>query len=118
MLIFIDRSIEIILSVTDAAPVETVSKTARTIKHGARFSRKLQRRITRRTLAEARALKEQGTECIHVLLYVAELVSELFPYGKKILAIISSNTFFAIKYWKFANKVLDPIFTNTFFHKG
>ncbi|XP_043281753.1 lipid storage droplets surface-binding protein 1 isoform X2 [Venturia canescens] len=59
----------------DAGPIETVSKTARTIKHGARFSRKLQRRITRRTLAEARALKEQGTECIHVLLYVVELIA-------------------------------------------
>lgn len=47
----------------------------RTIEHGARFSRKLQRRLTRRTLAEARALKEQGTECIHVLLYVVELVT-------------------------------------------
>ena len=59
----------------DANPVEPSSKTARTIKHGARFSRKLQRRLTRRTLAEAKALKEQGTECIAVLLYVAELVS-------------------------------------------
>lgn len=39
------------------------------------LSRKLQKRLTRRTLAEAKALKEQGTECIHVLLYVVELVS-------------------------------------------
>lgn len=54
--------------------VETTSKTARTIQHGARFSRKLQRRLTRRTVAEARALKHQGTECIHVMLYVIELV--------------------------------------------
>nr|XP_012140335.1 PREDICTED: lipid storage droplets surface-binding protein 1 isoform X3 [Megachile rotundata] len=52
-----------------------VSKTTRTIKHGARLSRKLQKRLTRRTLAEARALKEQGTECIHVLLYVVELLA-------------------------------------------
>lgn len=59
----------------DAAPVETTSKTVRTIKHGARFSRKLQRRLTRRTLLEAKALKNQGTECVAVLLYVAELVS-------------------------------------------
>ncbi|KZC09407.1 Lipid storage droplets surface-binding protein 1 [Dufourea novaeangliae] len=54
---------------------EAISKTTRTIKHGARLSRKLQKRLTRRTLAEARALKEQGTECIHVLLYVAELLA-------------------------------------------
>ncbi|XP_024945748.1 lipid storage droplets surface-binding protein 1 isoform X5 [Cephus cinctus] len=55
--------------------VEGVSNTTRTIKHGARFSRKLQTRLTRRTLAEAKALKEQGTECIHVLLYVVELLA-------------------------------------------
>lgn len=59
---------------TEVNFIEPVSKTKRTIKHGARFSRKLQRRLTRRTLVEARALKEQGTECIHVLLYVIELV--------------------------------------------
>lgn len=58
----------------EANSTETMNKTTRTIKHGARFSRKLQKRLTRRTLAEARALKEQGTECIHVLLYVVELV--------------------------------------------
>lgn len=62
---------------SDSKTTEGVSKTARTIHHGARFSRKLQRRLTRRTVAEARALKEQGTECIHVLLYVAELVSDI-----------------------------------------
>ncbi|XP_025074438.1 lipid storage droplets surface-binding protein 1 [Pogonomyrmex barbatus] len=60
----------------EANPVESVSKTTRTIKHGARFSRKLQKRLTRRTLVEARALKQQGTECIHVLLYIVELVSQ------------------------------------------
>lgn len=59
---------------SEVSPTESVSKTKRTIKHGARFSRKVQNRLTQRTLAEARALKEQGTECIHVLLYVAELV--------------------------------------------
>ncbi|XP_039306664.1 lipid storage droplets surface-binding protein 1 isoform X2 [Solenopsis invicta] len=59
----------------DVNPTENMSKTTRTIKHGARFSRKLQKRLTRRTLAEARALKEQGTECIHVLLYVVELIT-------------------------------------------
>jgi perilipin-2 len=59
----------------EVSPTESVSKTKRTIKHGARFSRKLQKRLTRRTLVEARALKEQGTECIHVLLYVVELIA-------------------------------------------
>lgn len=69
----------IIPACTDSAKSdETGSKAVRTIEHGARFSRKLQRRLTRRTLAEARALKEQGTECIHVLLYVVELVMAMF----------------------------------------
>ncbi|XP_076547982.1 lipid storage droplet-1 isoform X2 [Osmia lignaria lignaria] len=59
----------------EITPSESVSRTTRTIKHGASLSRKLQKRLTRRTLAEARALKEQGTECIHVLLYVVELLA-------------------------------------------
>ncbi|KOC60589.1 Lipid storage droplets surface-binding protein 1 [Habropoda laboriosa] len=61
--------------IDEVTPAESVSKTTRTIKHGARLSRKLQKRLTRRTLAEARALREQGTECIHVLLYVVELLA-------------------------------------------
>ena len=42
-------------------------------------------------------------------------VTEKQPVWKKVLVSIGSNTFFAIKYWKFAKKVLDPILTNTFF---
>ena len=41
-----------------------------------------------------------------------------FPYEKKVLVSIGSNTFFALKYWKFAKKVLDPILTNTFCSYG
>ena len=37
---------------------------------------------------------------------------------KKLLVSIGSNTFFALKYWKFSKKVLDPILTNTFFSYG
>lgn len=70
-----DPSDKISETVTDSAKSEETSKAVHTIKHGARFSRKLQRRLTRRTIAEARALKEQGTECIHVLLYVVELLA-------------------------------------------
>ncbi|RVE44321.1 hypothetical protein evm_011045 [Chilo suppressalis] len=44
---------------------------AQAVQHGARLSRKLQRRLTRQALAEAKAIKEQ----IHVLAYVAELVA-------------------------------------------
>ena len=42
----------------------------------------------------------------------------LRPYEKKVLVSIGSNTFFALKYWKFAKKVLDPILDNTFFSYG
>lgn len=57
-------------------------KAVNTIHHVDRFSRKLQRRLTKRTIAEAKALKERSAESIHVLVYVAELVSILifFPF--------------------------------------
>lgn len=45
------------------------------IHHGQRFSRKLKRRLTQRTLAEARALKRQSKEAINVLIYAAELIA-------------------------------------------
>ncbi|XP_077297930.1 lipid storage droplet-1 isoform X2 [Arctopsyche grandis] len=51
-------------------------KAVQTIQHVDRLSRKLKRRITQRTLQEARALKEQTTEAIHVLIYVAELIAK------------------------------------------
>lgn len=47
------------------------SKAVQTMHRVDRFSRKLQRRLTRRTMAEAKAIKEQ----IHVIIYVAELVN-------------------------------------------
>ncbi|KAI4503469.1 hypothetical protein M0802_001691 [Mischocyttarus mexicanus] len=72
---------------------QAVSKTTRTIQHGTRFSRKLQTRLTRRTLAEARALKEQGTECIHVFLYIIELIATdpklAFHKAKELWATLS-----------------------------
>lgn len=45
------------------------------IHHGQRFSRKLKRRLTQRTLAEARALKKQSKEAINILIYAAELIA-------------------------------------------
>ncbi|CAG4933757.1 unnamed protein product [Parnassius apollo] len=44
---------------------------AHAVQKGARLRRKLQRRLTRQALAEAKAIKEQ----IHVLAYVAELIA-------------------------------------------
>lgn len=52
------------------------AKAVQAVQHGARLKRKLQRRLTRQALAEAKAIKEQ----IHVLAYVAELVSKELSY--------------------------------------
>lgn len=50
--------------------------------HAKGFSRKLRRRLTQRTIAEVRALKQQSAEAVHVLVYVAELVSNIIPKNK------------------------------------
>lgn len=47
-----------------------------TIHRGQRLSKKLKRRLTNRTIAEAKALKKQSKEAIHILLYATELVRE------------------------------------------
>ncbi|XP_026727196.1 lipid storage droplets surface-binding protein 1 isoform X2 [Trichoplusia ni] len=66
---------EVIIIVTSADTVDSGesgrARAAQAVQHGARFGRKLQRRLTRQALAEAKAIKEQ----IHVLAYVAELVA-------------------------------------------
>ncbi|XP_068910294.1 lipid storage droplets surface-binding protein 1-like isoform X2 [Tenebrio molitor] len=51
------------------------AKAMHTIHHVGQISGKLQRRLTKRTLAEAKALKEHSAEAINVLIYVAELVA-------------------------------------------
>lgn len=55
------------------------ARAAHAVQHGARLRRKLQRRLTRHALAEAKAFKEQ----INVLVYVAELVSIILFAGTK-----------------------------------
>lgn len=47
----------------------------KTLSHGKRFSRKLKRRLTQRTLIEARALKKQSKVAMNVLIYALELVN-------------------------------------------
>ncbi|XP_075217138.1 lipid storage droplet-1 isoform X3 [Lycorma delicatula] len=59
----------------DSAVVEGGSKTAQTIHHVNQFSRKLQRRLTRRTIAEARALKQQSADTLQCLIYLADLLA-------------------------------------------
>lgn len=53
---------------------QEMSKAVHTFQRGKQFSRKLKRRLTQRTLAEAKALKKQSKEAIHILVYAAELV--------------------------------------------
>ncbi|KAL3277996.1 hypothetical protein HHI36_013338 [Cryptolaemus montrouzieri] len=59
----------------DIASGSSQRKAIHTIKHADRVSRKIQRRLTKRTLEHAKIIKEQSTEAIHVLLYVAELIA-------------------------------------------
>ncbi|XP_046967410.1 lipid storage droplets surface-binding protein 1 isoform X8 [Vanessa cardui] len=66
---------DVAIIVTSAEAAENAdtgrARAAQAVQHGARLKRKLQRRLTRQALAEAKAIKEQ----IHVLVYVAELVA-------------------------------------------
>ncbi|XP_013112651.1 lipid storage droplets surface-binding protein 1 isoform X1 [Stomoxys calcitrans] len=59
----------------NSAAARNETGAIKAIHHGQRFSRKLKRRLTQRTLAEARALKKQSKEAIHILLYAAELIA-------------------------------------------
>uniref|UniRef100_A0A023F7G9 Putative lipid storage droplet-1 n=1 Tax=Triatoma infestans TaxID=30076 RepID=A0A023F7G9_TRIIF len=58
-------------SKVDSRPGE--SKTSQTIEHVNRFSRKLQRRLTKRTIAEAKALRRQGVDIVQLLLHLLDL---------------------------------------------
>ncbi|KAF5276237.1 hypothetical protein FQR65_LT04042 [Abscondita terminalis] len=53
----------------------TAEKALHTIHHVDKFSRKLQRRLTRRTLAEAKALKAHSFEAMQALVHVIELIA-------------------------------------------
>jgi len=70
-------------------------KAIHTIQHVDRLGRKLKRRLTRRTIAEVKALKEQSAEAVHVLIYVAELVATdpalAFQKGKELWANLSKD---------------------------
>ncbi|XP_063930767.1 lipid storage droplets surface-binding protein 1-like isoform X2 [Zophobas morio] len=71
------------------------NRAIQTMHHVGRFSGKLQRRLTKRTLAEAKALKEHSAEAINVLIYVAELVAKdpklAFAKGKELWASLSKD---------------------------
>lgn len=67
----------IIMSLAGCEPANDpdMSKAVHTFQRGKQFSRKLKRRLTQRTVAEAKALKKQSKEAIHILVYATELVS-------------------------------------------
>jgi len=48
--------------------------TEKTIRHVGKLSRTLKRRLTQRTIYEARALQKQGKNIIHVLLSMTDMV--------------------------------------------
>ncbi|CAH1126862.1 unnamed protein product [Ceutorhynchus assimilis] len=80
----------------DGKPVEgPAGKAIHTFQHADRLGRKLKRRLTRRTLAEVKALKEHSAEAVHVLIYVVELVATdpvlAFQKGKELWASLSKN---------------------------
>ncbi|XP_023015892.2 lipid storage droplets surface-binding protein 1 isoform X2 [Leptinotarsa decemlineata] len=70
-------------------------KAIQTIHHVDRFSRKLRRRLTHRTIAEVEALKHQSAEAVHVLIYVVELVTTdpvlAFKKGKELWVDLSKD---------------------------
>ncbi|CAH0559616.1 unnamed protein product [Brassicogethes aeneus] len=70
-------------------------KAINTMHHVDRFSRKLKRRLTQRTLAEVKALKEHSAEAVHVLIYVAELIATdpklAFQKGKELWLSLSKD---------------------------
>ncbi|CAH2009858.1 unnamed protein product [Acanthoscelides obtectus] len=70
-------------------------KAMHTVQHAKGFSRKLKRRLTQRTIAEVKALKQHSAEAVHVLIYVAELVATdpilAFQKGKELWASLSKD---------------------------
>lgn len=67
-------NLNVLTDSTTSTSEDSESKTTRAILHVNQFSRKLQRRLTRRTIAEAKALKQQGADTLQCLLYLADLV--------------------------------------------
>uniref|UniRef100_A0A6P7F1Z1 Lipid storage droplets surface-binding protein 1-like isoform X4 n=1 Tax=Diabrotica virgifera virgifera TaxID=50390 RepID=A0A6P7F1Z1_DIAVI len=83
---------EVSVPVTEDGPK---GKAISTIHHADRFSRKLRRRLTQRTIAEVKALKHQSAEAVHVLTYVLELIATdpvlAYQKGKELWASLSQD---------------------------
>ncbi|CAG9862716.1 unnamed protein product [Phyllotreta striolata] len=74
---------------------DPTGKAYHTMHHADRFSRKLKRRLTQRTIAEVKALKHQSAEAVHVLIYVIELVATdpvlAYQKGKELWGSLSKD---------------------------
>lgn len=55
------------------------NQTQKTIRHVNKFSRTLRRRLTQRTIYEAKALKQQGINIIQALVQMTDLVGTHEP---------------------------------------
>lgn len=62
--------------VADKLSAEPSSQAVKTIRHVNDFSRKLQRRLTRRTIAEAKLLKKQGYDTVQCFVYFTDLLAK------------------------------------------
>lgn len=71
------------------------SKPIHTFHKGQRFSRKLKRRLTQRTILEARAIQKSSKEAIHILIYAAELIAtdpkQALQKGRELWADLSKD---------------------------
>ncbi|CAH1109634.1 unnamed protein product [Psylliodes chrysocephalus] len=87
-----DKTPEDVKSNTEDGPK---GKAIHTMHHADRFSRKLKRRLTQRTIAEVKALKQQSAEAVHVLTYVIELIATdpvlAYQKGKELWASLSKD---------------------------
>ncbi|KAL1109915.1 hypothetical protein AAG570_014149 [Ranatra chinensis] len=72
---YIDRYLpEPPADINNQPETEGESKTAHALEHANRLSKKLKRRLTNRTIAEAKALRQHGIDTINTLLYLADLM--------------------------------------------
>uniref|UniRef100_A0A1B6MKK6 Lipid storage droplets surface-binding protein 1 n=2 Tax=Graphocephala atropunctata TaxID=36148 RepID=A0A1B6MKK6_9HEMI len=78
---YVEKYLPDIVDGTDPAPDSpspapgSDSNTVKTFQHVKQFRNKLQRRLTRRTIAEAKALKQQGADTIRCLVYLVDLLA-------------------------------------------
>lgn len=87
-----DSDKEVLNCNTAHSPAE---KALHTMQHVDKISRKFQRRLTKRTLLEAKALKEHSTEAVQALLHIIDLIATdpkvALQKGQEIWASLSKS---------------------------